>query len=516
MLNDVPIESASAPDPPTDAAWLIFKLWKKERAGREAWLKRQPIGVKVLHEILTNSGANVGTCSPNAPHPSVVLVSLTSEHDALAFFNAVSEIPEWQPGRRTFRVVAGGYGMQNPYPLEDYVDYAYFGRAEDHVAELVAAAGARKPFEVESVMFLREGVAPVKVRQARTLYEGMAYQEDFTGCPLKCAFCHYTFARKHKGSDHAYSRKSGTAGAYVLAIKEVPAHLEVTWPQLLDWPHEKYYADITVGLDGPSERLRFLYGKRISDDEVALGLTRYFAGCKEAGLKGTKLKVFDIAGFPGETLADREKMARAMARAEVPEDFHALVMVHPTPFKPSPWTPMQWEAFALEDFTGYKRKTLCGWGPETFVAKNGETYPVNQAYYSRFIEGPGAQIDIGAIIRHDGSEEHKRVFRVVANSGKFRRLKSKGKLRALRSSFPEVAENWLGQHEVGAPLPTAVAEATQGPAFLERVASKLRERLAEDKPLKGKTLAGNPVGVALPVLQEPPVGSLPCASPVPA
>ena len=35
------------------------------------------------------------TCSPAAPHGSVVLVSLTSEHDAMAFLAAVCRLPDW-------------------------------------------------------------------------------------------------------------------------------------------------------------------------------------------------------------------------------------------------------------------------------------------------------------------------------------------------------------------------------------------------------------------------------------
>ena len=83
------------------------------------------------------------------------------------------------------------------------------------------------------------------------------FVEEFTGCPLKCKFCHYTFARKHQGTDASY-------GQYVQTIYGGSDNPELTWDQLFTWGKKLGY--FNVALDGFSERLRWLYGKPISND----------------------------------------------------------------------------------------------------------------------------------------------------------------------------------------------------------------------------------------------------------
>lgn len=461
-----------------DAAWLVYRLHKADRYGRDAWIGRQPIGVKVLHEVLTTAGRQIGTCSPRAPHPRVVLVSFTSEHDVLAFYRQVSLLPAWQPGARTFRVIAGGYGMQNPQPARNYIDYACFGRAEREIEALVECASERRPSDDEAVMNLRDDIHPVRVRQATTLYDGLIYREKFTGCPLKCKFCHYTFARAHTGADHAYSRTTGTAGAYVQTTghdgRGGSSSMEVTWPQLIHWPHPRRCSDLTVGLDGPSERLRWLYGKRISDAEIAGGLNAYFEGAEDAGLAGVKMKVYDIAGFPGEIETDREALAHALEQVR-PGPMRRIVMLHATPFKASAWTPMQWEAFAMDDWASrLAGRTIASWGEEVETHVSGRTYPRSQAIYSRFIEGPGSQIEYAAVQRCDGSIADRTAFHAVVHAPGLRSGRSRDRLRRFRRAFPEQARRWFGEHEIGAPLPTQIATATVGTDRLISIATKMR------------------------------------------
>ena len=480
----------------TVADWLIFGLLKKDRRGRDQWLKRQPIGLKVLREVLENAGAATGTCSAQVPHPNVVLVSLTSEHDLISFYQTVRQLPHWQPGKRMFRVIAGGYGMQNPEPIRDYVDYAYFGRAEDEITELLNDACENRPSSSISVLHLAERDHKlVKVRQARTMYDGLAYRETFTGCPLKCKFCHYTFARKHSGSDHAYSRSTGTAGSYTQATghgnRAANASIEVTWPQLLKWPHEKYYADLTCAIDGPSEKVRWLYGKRISDKEIIDGLTTYYREASRYGLRGSLIKIYDIAGLPGETVEDREFLREIFSRVVTPKNFKALAMVHTTPFKPSAWTPMQWEGFCLDNFREkYQGRTIARWSPVDATRDDGSNW-ASSAFYSRYIESLGTQIMFAAAMRCDDSQEDRKAFDAVTLNPKFSALRSSLKLRAFRKNFPNVARKWLDQLEVGSPLPTQCAEPTVTHEKLASIAEKLRDDLGKDLLRGSRTIMGD-------------------------
>jgi len=512
----------------SDAAWLIFGKYRPDRYQRNSWVAMQPLGVKVLQEIMTQAGLAIDTCSPQAPHSNVVLVSLTSEQDVAQFYQQVSLLEHWQPRVRTFRVVAGGYGMQNPYPLRDYVDYMFFGRAESEIVQLLADATARRPSHHPAVMNAFEQIHPVEVVQAQTLYDGQIFQEAFTGCPLKCKFCHYTFARKHQGTDHAYSMNTATRGALYVqttghgtggAQGEQKGNLEITWPQLLDWPHPQYYPHVTVGLDGPSVRLRTLYGKPISDSEIVEGLDTYFRDSHQAGLSGSFFKIYDIGGFPGETQTDRQQLERALCQVAPPPrtDYKATVIVHVTPFKASAWTPMQWEAFSLTNFAKlYGRQTIAVWDGDPsrlHHAKGARTQ--NKAYYSTWIEGPGMQLLYSGAARHDGSAAHHKAWHTLLHSRQLKTARSAVQVQMVRRAFPDVFRAWTGEHEVGAPLPTQIAKATVDVSVLARIARKMRRERhrSETEPVasflgRRKTLSGNLLAAGCGAVAPVPPGEI--------
>ena len=458
-------------------AWLIFGTHKPPRRARDrGWLNYQPLGVKVLAEVLDAAGVDAGTCSAaSAAERQVVLVSLSSEHDVHAFLAAVAAREDWQPGRRRFRVVAGGFGMQNPQPLRHFVDYAYFGRAEEDIVALVAAAERGEPADSDAVMHLPE-VSPVTVAQPVTLFDGM-FREEFVGCPLRCKFCHYTFARRHLGGDHAYSRTETVAGDYVQTMghggKRNPTNsIEATWPQLLDWPHPPGATNISAAIDGPSERLRWLYGKRITRAEVVEGIENIIKTVRGHGLNGVYLTHYDIR-FPAETDADRAELLDTLA--EISPDtgphFRAYVNFAITPFKPSPWTPMQWEPFEMRDCRPWGGRRLHTWSDNAYaIVKN-------------YVESPRTQVEHAAVIRHDGSAEADRAL-AATRTPEWKRMAAIAAARSWRAAFPEFADFALGAHEVGAPLPTQAARGVADLATLERIAARTRddEAASRDDP----------------------------------
>ena len=468
-----------------DVAWLVFGPHKADRRGRAGWLTRQPIGVQVLDEVLRGAGREVGVCSPATAHRSrVVLVSLTSPQDVLAFRRAVAGAPGWD-APRDFRVVAGGYGMQNAAAVRDLVDYAFFGRAETEIAAVVDAAEDRRPSDCDAVMHLPD-LARVTVRQPVTLYDGLVYRETFTGCPLACKFCHYTFARKHLGGDHAYSRTETTAGSYVEATEFTqstshgggPNHggAEVTWPQLIEWPHDRTYRQVIVGLDGPSERLRWLYGKRISRAEVVSGLDNIARVRAADGAKLLRLKVYDIR-FPAEAAADRAELAATLAEASPPAGFCLQVQIHVTPFQPSAWTPMQWEPFEMRDCRRLAGSEIHVWGGSGLPAAGELTAKRSVAWYDRYIASPRSQIEEAAVLRHDGSPEAEAAIELVA-SRRWRRLRAPEAAAAARRAHPWLDRFGLARLEVGEAIPTQLARAVADVSTLERIAARMREDVA--------------------------------------
>lgn len=317
----------------SDISLLVYEPLKKKRAN-DSFDGNDNIGALVVKDILERAGHVVGFCAPEtAKECKVVLVSLTSTYDVYSFYRHVAKRPEWQPVARTFKVVIGGFGLQNPYTIRHYADYALFGRAEDIVVDLVAAALDGKPFDHDSVMNLPD-ITPVEIAQAKALYphlvnfSGKSFVETFTGCPNKCKFCHYTWSRRCSGHD----------GEYVNMTLAGSSSPEMTWKQMM--LSEGKLGRTRSAIDGFSERLRYSFGKKISNSDIVSGIERL--GAYEGN---TVCVVYNIGSMPTETDHDRQELYRVMSEAK-PQN-RVIIVLHSTPFRPSLATPMQWEEVTL-------------------------------------------------------------------------------------------------------------------------------------------------------------------------
>jgi len=178
-------------------AFLVY-LPSKQRRSNNSFEGNGNIGALVIEDILKKNGIPIDRCAPEMAHKyELVLVSFTSNFDILAFYKSVAKRKMWQPGKRTFKVLCGGFGMQNPSLIKDYIDYAFFGRAESWVYSIVdTILGGGIPTH-PSLMNLPD-IHEVTISQADEMVSINDYHESFTGCPHKCMFCHYTWARKYK------------------------------------------------------------------------------------------------------------------------------------------------------------------------------------------------------------------------------------------------------------------------------------------------------------------------------
>jgi radical SAM superfamily enzyme YgiQ (UPF0313 family) len=313
-------------------AFLVF-FPKNQRRENNSFEGNDNIGAKVIADTLQRSGINVNYVTPESAHidADIVLVSLTSTHDIYAYLAAVSLLPNWQPEKRHFIVLAGGFGMQNPTAIRRYVDYCAFGRAHEWVVNVIRSIDQNNTPSHESLMDIKK-FNPVKIYQGSMYpHEVDGFKEEFTGCPLKCKFCHYTYARKHQGSDASYSK-----GAYVQSSLTGGGSPEVTWDQLLTW--DKKAGRIRVAIDGFSQRIRYLYGKRISNEDIINGINNIGSFSTD---KATTLMVYNIVNFPGETEDDYKEFVDVVSQANPVG--RVIVVIQSTPFRPSIATPMQWE-----------------------------------------------------------------------------------------------------------------------------------------------------------------------------
>ena len=469
-----------------EVAWLVWDdQATADRGG--AWSHRRPAAVRVLDDVLAQAGITPALCSARTAHEhQVVLVTLGGLRDVARLRAVTDGLDTWQ-APRAFTVIAGGYGAQNPHPLRHTVDALHFGRGEARIVDLVQAALDGRPLEGPGTMPLPD-LVPVDVLQAERLFAGEAWVEESVGCPLTCRFCHYTFARKHQGGDHAYSPDiASVAGQYVADGHAPAASIEITWPQLLTWPHDKRPSRITVAIDGASERLRRLYGKRISDAEITEGLTAHAARAATWG-RSTSLTVYDIA-FPAETAADREQLAAALAAVEAPPGNLFAVNLHVTPFHASPWTPMAWEPFMLEDVRGpYAGQMIAHYHGPTAYQRERRGEPWGAAQYRTSIMSRSSVAAEAVVIRHDGSPDAEAMLRAVC-SPRWRRTRDDVRLAALRRTWPEAYQRATGRRELDEDLPADLARGVASLDTLRTIAQRMRdEEAGPDRPM-GRTLA---------------------------
>lgn len=430
-----------------EVAFLVF-LPPRTRRAKNTFDGNSNIGASVIADLLHEAGIKLAYCPPELAHEyRLVLVSLTSSYDVLTFYRHVALLPAWQKGARKFKVLAGGAGMQNPVPIRNFVDYAFFGRAESAIVSIVSSIlGGGQPDPHPSLMFLPD-VHPVRIAQAETLLSTASFVEEFVGCPLKCKFCHYTYARKHIGSDGAY-------GQYVQkTLTHGDSNPELTWDGLFTWG--KKFAMARVAIDGSSERLRYIFGKRITNDDIVEGINVV------GSYYGTSvLNVYNIGNFPTETRDDIHELYKTLARAT--PKARVVLKLHTTPFRPTPATPMQWE-----------RATLLPDWSKTFSGTSIVLTPTFDASHDYMLES--AYTHLVDLITIRATPDSDRLFHVIAFSPSLKRLTHERALRLLEREFDLTP--YLREYELDEPFPLWFLEGYISNEVLRRAARHMREEL---------------------------------------
>lgn len=292
------------------------------------------IGASVLIDELKRNGITVDICDYRTAFDyKLVLVSMTATEDIIDLYGNMHR-SGWE--YRTFTVLVGGFGCQNPWGLARFADYAWFGRADGLITEavnlLLAGKDLTQVVNFECVSCLSKP-RKVKLRQVNELYphsvnygkNNSVWTEKFVGCPHRCKFCHYSWNRKRLGGEK-YINDGLSAGSPEVMLYDV-------------CEHDEKFGRFTTGLDGYSERLRFLFGKRITWDLVEQSLDHV------ASFRGnTYIKMYNIHNFPTETDEDRQELFRFFAEyAEnsMKPDGVVTVEFFNTAFRPSLNTPMQ-------------------------------------------------------------------------------------------------------------------------------------------------------------------------------
>lgn len=397
-----------------EVALLVYRPLKDKRAD-SSFDGNGNVGALVIKELLEKSGVSVDFCSTStAKNYKVVLLSLTSSYDVVSYYKQVWNNKDFF--NRKFKVVCGGFGLQNPVAIRNLVDYALFGRAEGVVEKLVASILSGEDYKHESIMRLPE-IHSVNIRYADSLLDLDCYKETFQGCPHKCLFCNYSWSRRQIGNEFGYVQSSLTNNF---------GSSELTWKQMMQWPHKLGRARSAI--DGFSERLRYAYGKPISNEEIIEGLNHRgsFDG-------NTVLMVYNIGNMPGETDDDRKELESVMLKAD-PKN-RVLVVLHTTPFRPSPATPMQWAPASLyPSYHEYAGKFWC----------NRDNL---QLCHSRGNESAFSHLITLIVERATPTADCDKLFHAVATNSKLNSLKSLDAVAAIRRGFD--LSPFLREYELG-------------------------------------------------------------------
>lgn len=319
---------------PKIAFLVVPDFQKSGRTVNESFDGVGNVGAYVCIDQLRRRGVDVGFCSfDTASEYDVVCISLTSSYDVLSLWKNLRFRSDWERGRRRFRVICGGAGLKNPFPLLEWVDAFWFGRCDTEFYNFAT----NPDFEHPSLMRWNEPRKCV-VNQAACLYphsvilgDGTEWSEKFIGCPNKCYFCFYSYTRRH----------SAPGQRYFLETEHNKQSMEI---DLLNWgllTRETIRPHVTVGVDGVSGRIRCAINKPITDEKLLELVVRHNRAIPK---ENYKLKLYMITGYETETMADVSKLHEVMREADKEARTRTVVEVHSTPLSPEPGTPLAWSA----------------------------------------------------------------------------------------------------------------------------------------------------------------------------
>lgn len=363
------------------------------------------IGALCIQKELEQNGYTVEICDYKTAHDyRLVLVSMTSTWDLYEFYKSMKK-NNWTD--RKFVSLLGGFGCQNPFALSPFIDYAFFGRAENVITEIVEKLLSGQVLDYPYITPLAVPKTVV-ARPVQELYRtpikygknNATWVEEFTGCPYKCQFCHYTHNRKNvrMGNKNQYINDGISTGSKEIMLKDIPNYTEKL-------------GRVTAALDGYSERLRYLYGKPIAWDDVEDALDHL------ASFKGnTYFKMYNITNFPGEMETDEKEFTdffQQYIQSTSKKDGLLTVEVFNTAFRPSLNTPM--ERMPVRLFPEARKEN-------NLIAK-GEGVIVK---YAHLIQG--AYMHLADIIAIRYQSAHHPLIDFMATNSTFNKMNNKKKL----------------------------------------------------------------------------------------
>lgn len=336
----------------------VQEQYAKTTYSNECLDTRQFVGLRVVIDSLERAGYTVEYAGIATVHTyDVVLVSLTSDCD---WWSYIAERLRWRKG--DYKVLIGGAGVLHVEPFLPWFYAVMFGRGEDTIVPLVDGIRDGNRYHRDSILYADEfnpdGIwrieqTGVPYPHPIRLSENHDFVEGPIGCNHKCLFCGYTWQRRFVSPYKTYRMADSLFGD--IADKE---------RAMLDLDRDRDSVDFshlrTTAIDGFSERLRCGVNKRITRDIMH----RFLVAMLTSPAAPHQLKFYNICGYPSETEDDWFEFLDELRRADMAcdkRDKQWSIVLHSTPFRPMPATPMACAPMAKRNFRGAIGKTL---GPD--------------------------------------------------------------------------------------------------------------------------------------------------------
>ncbi len=370
----------------------------------------------------TTEGVDPRTRESKSPLSSfpVIAWSITFEEDFLSLPRTLlaAGVPPLAAERPSLPlVIAGGpVAFLNPAPIAPFVDIFWVGEADDRFLQFfdtlrtLVFDGADRETILETVKDMDGVYAPGRSRtpvkritsggqgpltdpafscfiSGKAAFRDTLLLEVNRGCPYGCRFCaagyiyrpprHAELDELKRIVELADPPKVGLVGTALTDWPELLPFLK--WlherkkkfslssmradgitEELLVYLRERGIRTITLALEGASERLRRMMSKKL-DPKDFLNAVRL---CARYGVN--HLKIYMIAGWPGETDEDYAELADFLAeivriRSEEPggrKKQFMRITIGVSSLVPKPFTPFQWAPMLTEDVLNARMKGL--------------------------------------------------------------------------------------------------------------------------------------------------------------
>jgi len=364
------------------------------------------IGALVIKDELERKGYHVDFCDySSAFNYTHVLVSMTSTDDIFHIYAGCKK-NNWQ--NRTFKALVGGFGCQNPIALSDYIDYAFFGRTDGIIEDVLI-----NHLKFKEHLFKISKPHMVSIRQVSECYpnsikhNGAKWREKSIGCPVKCKFCSFSHTRDWVKGEYETFEWLLKGRTQEVLIKDIPEKVI------------KKQGWVKSAIDGYSERLRFKYGKKFAtweNIENALDHLCTFKGT-------TKLQLYNIHNFPTETKEDIIEFFdffNNYVEDAYKGDGKLIVEIHNTPFRPTLCTPMERQGAKLFPAAKPQVGLLNNYFNYLPVKPNSLTIASKNnihVKFSVFIENPFKHLKGLISIRYSDKDIIEEILRIESMSG---------------------------------------------------------------------------------------------------